>query len=290
MTGDAILNLSKNDSNDSYKPSPTKTSSKLTPMTHCPHLPVFVERDKDYNRRVQLGKDMERRERERDKSESDTISPPLPPPPAPEEFREAVNDSNSHSERNKSDNLPPPPPPELVSASGGDKSNSLKNGHSGENGGADVCNNLSVNNGPKQFSGVNNYGNSNGNNRCPDHQLNSSNNNEDTSISSSVMSDSGDEIAEDEDVKRMAAGAEEANGTSQNRIVLKVEARKMNSTGSFDAERERDTEFAEVTAEKTSAPERERFESSFGFFLPSSALFSLHHLTFKAGLSINLTL
>jgi hypothetical protein len=261
MTGDAILNVSRNDTtNDSYKPSPTKTTSKLTPM---PHMPVFVERDKDYNRRIQLGKDMEK---DKEKSESDTVSPPLPPPPAPEEIKENVNDTNSYSsDKNKSDNLPPPPPPPAEVGEEDKSSSQLKNGHSNHNGdaageGSGVCNkfnNLPVNNSAKANNHDSNGYHHHEPDRCPEHQSsNNANNNEDTSISSSVMSDSGDEVGgDDEDVRRMIAGGA---SDSKNRIVLKVEARKTDSPESFDAERERDTEVAEVVAEKATVRERER--------------------------------
>jgi len=254
MTGDAILNVSRNDPNDSYKPSPTKTTSKLTPM---PCMPVFVERDKDYNRRIQLEKDMER---DKEKSESDTASPPLPPPPAPEDIKENVTETNSYSsDKNKSDNLPPPPPPVEDSL---EKSNTLlKNGVSNQNGEVDAdpllsnkLKNHHTNNGTQEHNLESNGFHPE---RCPEHQSLNNAANEDTSISSSVMSDSGDEVGgDDEDVRRMSGGG---TSDSKNRIVLKVEARKTDSPGSFDAERERDTEIAEVIAEKTTLRERERY-------------------------------
>ncbi len=79
MTGDAILSkdLDKNEANDLYKCSPTKVSSKLSPM---PTLPIFVEREQDYNRRLNMMKGMMADKSCQDKSEENSPSSTTPIP------------------------------------------------------------------------------------------------------------------------------------------------------------------------------------------------------------------
>lgn len=252
MTGDAILNLTRNDSNDSYKPSPTKTASKLTPM---PQMPVFVEREKDYKRRLQLERQMEKEKELKEEEKSDPVTPPLPPPPVPEDIKENSHSSNNNSVSNKSDNLPPPPPDVGENASVSVKSQSVKNGHVGGNG----CNNYvieNINKSPKMNSGSDHANRETVHIRS-NHQS-PNNNNEDTSISSSVMSDSGDEMIGDEEAKNGTLANDEGGAADGNRVVLKIESRNISSACSAGTEKERDAEFAEVIPEKSHFPERER--------------------------------
>lgn len=252
--GDAILNLTRNDSNDSYKSSPTKTASKLTPM---PQMPVFVEREKDYKRRIQLERQMEKEKELKEEEKSEPVTPPLPPPPAPEEIKENSHSSNNNSLSNKSDILPPPPPEAGENASVSTRSQSVKNGHIGGNG----CNNYvieNINKSPKMNSGSDRANREPVQNRCSNNHQSSNNNNEDTSISSSVMSDSGDEIIGDEDGKNSTIANEETCTTDGNRVVLKVEPRNVPSACSIGAEKERDSEVAEIVPEKTNFHEKER--------------------------------
>lgn len=271
MTGDAILNLSKNNSNDAFKASPTKTSSKLTPM---PQMPVFVEREKDFERRLQLGRNLEK-EMKDSCSNSTPGSPPLPPPPS--ELDCLRGDlSRQNSVDTKSENLPLPPFPTEVDDQcllGSHQLPTQRNTDSAQN---------VHKNGSHQFAGVN--GNNNKEFGGGSSEENSSNsdkvdacgqvkrssnkhncsnvNNEDTSISSSVMSDSGDD--EDDQIALIETdedGEEEFNrhGKEEDPLILKMAAKKskMFHHKNGDHKNGRHTE-PYVASEKVQIPEKER--------------------------------
>ena len=208
MTGEAILNLTRTDANDSYR-SPTKTSSKLTPMSPMPHHNVT-----DLAQNSFLAENSPIKGKNCVSVEED--SPPLPPPPP--------SNNSSKSEKlvdEKSDMLPPPPPPECEATNENDSV--VRRVVASSENGVVVCNISNTNNGGYNGVELKNVSSNN-------------NNNEDTSISSSVMSDSAEEIVNDDDDaddQELLIGSDEKD---RNRIILKVEARQ----SSKDAGQNRD--------------------------------------------------